>query len=96
MKPRITQEKLCNVPSNISPEELLVIVEHYYPNLKGPLLSMVQVFDSLLEERDTFKRQLSQHKYQPACEVTLLEEPEITTIEFKCSHCGQEIEIELL
>lgn len=96
MNPKVKQEKLKPVASNTSPEEMLRLVEHHYPNLKGPLLVMVQMFDTMIDELDMLRRQLTQYQEQNEPEVTLIEEPDKPKIiELKCQHCGSEIEIEI-
>ncbi len=96
MNPKVKQAPLVPVATNLSPEEMLRLVEYNYPNLKGPLLSLIQMFDNMIDEIAVTKRQLCQYQEQLETEVTLVEDDgQPKVIELKCQHCGQEIEIEL-
>jgi len=96
MTTKVFQEKLQPVASNLSPEELLSLVRHAYPNMQGPLASMADKFGGLIDEADILRRQLCQYqelKDQPV--ITLIEEGKPHYIELKCQHCGCDIEVEL-
>lgn len=75
------------VPSNYSDEELIRHVEHHFPNLNGPLKTLLNRFESRVYG--------TPEQVQLETEAGQLQDLRDTDYDVQCPHCGSVLQIDL-